>query len=199
MYIIGADECGMGSWAGPVCVGAVCAPENWHLLGLNDSKQVTKRNREKLSEQLWAQQKAGNIFVSVKMMPNTDIDSQGVAICQKQLFVDTINSCYEQYAGQDVIAVVDGCLVLNKAILKPVYKSIVKADTKISTVMAASIIAKVHRDSYMTEQAKLYPAYDFAKNAGYHSIKHVMALEKLGVTPLHRMSYKVKAYEAHKI
>lgn len=195
MHIIGADEVGYGCWAGPICVGAVCAPENWHLLGLNDSKQVTKRNREKLSEQLWAQQKAGNIIISVKMMPNTDIDSQGVAVCQRQLFVDTINSCYTQYAGQDVVAVVDGCLVLNKAILKPTYKSVVKADTTVSTVMAASIVAKVYRDNYMAEQAKLYPEYDFAQNAGYRSPKHLKALRSLGKTPLHRLSYKIKELE----
>lgn len=194
-WIIGADEVGYGAWCGPICVGAVCAPENWHLLGLNDSKQVTKRNREKLSEQLWAQQKAGNIFISVKMLANTEIDTQGVAVCQRQLFIDTINSCYEQYAGQDVIAIVDGCLVLNKAILKPNYKSVVKADTKISTVMAASIIAKVHRDNYMAEQGRLYPEYDFGQNAGYRSPKHLKALRALGKTPLHRLSYKIKELE----
>ncbi len=196
-YIIGADEVGYGCWAGPICVGAVCAPENWHMLGLNDSKQVTKKNREKLSEQLWAQHKAGNIFISVKMLPNTEIDLQGVAVCQKQLFVDTINSCYAQYVGQDIVAIVDGCLVLNQAILKPNYKSVVKADTKISTVMAASILAKVHRDSYMTMQSKIYPEYDFTHNVGYRSLKHEMALENLGPTPIHRMSYKVKAYQTY--
>lgn len=189
--IIGADEVGYGCWAGPLCVGAVRAPEDWHLLGLNDSKQVTKRNREKLATQLWKLHDSGEIFISIVLASNQEIDREGVAAVQRRLFVEAINCCYLESAT----AIVDGTLVLNKAILRVPYQSIIKADTKISTVMAASIVAKVYRDNYMTQQAPQYPEYDLAQNVGYCSPKHQAALEKLGITPLHRTSYKVKAYK----
>lgn len=190
-WIIGADECGYGCWAGPICVAAVRAPENWHIPGLNDSKKLSAKKRESLSERLWELHRSGDIFISVMQGTNHDIDKKGVAVIQKKLFVEVINDC----KADDTTAIVDGTLSLS-SLLVP-YQSMVKADAKISAVMAASIVAKVYRDQWMYRQHELYPEYDFINNVGYRSEKHEAALIKLGSTPLHRMSYKVKAYEQY--
>lgn len=192
--IIGADEVGLGSWAGPICVAAVMAPEEWHLKGIGDSKKVTKRNRITLSKLLWEQHQAGKIFISVEMRPNTLIDREGISTVQKALFVQTINACSASRKVESCRAIVDGTLILNKVALSVPYSSLIGADGKISTCMAASIVAKVHRDTYMQLQHSTYPEYDFLHNVGYRSLKHEAALKKLGPTPLHRMSYKVKCY-----
>lgn len=184
--IIGADEVGYGSWAGPLCVAAVRAPEDWHLAGLNDSKKLSRKNRELLSQQLWALHHSGDILISVTTACNQQIDREGVAVVQKKLFLEVINHC----ACESATAIVDGKLVLNKALLKVPYRSMIKADSSVSTVMAASIIAKVYRDALMYEQDSIYPGYDFINNVGYGTKKHQTGLKQLGPSKIHRMSYK---------
>lgn len=185
-FLIGADEVGYGSWAGPICVAAVRAPTEWHLAGLNDSKKLSRKNRELLSQQLWTLHHSGDISISVADACNQQIDRDGVAVVQRRLFLEVINNC----ACESATAVVDGKLILNKAILKVPYRSVIKADSTVSTVMAASIVAKVHRDTFMYQQEVIYPGYDFLHNVGYGTAKHQAGLKQLGPSKIHRMSYK---------
>lgn len=188
-YIIGADEVGYGCWAGPLCVAAVGALATWHLPGLNDSKKLSRKKREQLSSQLWELSDSGIIRISLRMASNKEIDTEGVSQVQKRLFLESINACVDKELN-DSSAIVDGTLILNQAILCVPYQSLIQADSKISTVMAASIVAKVHRDTYMRGQDLLFPEFDFINNVGYGTVKHRAALAVHGPTHLHRMSYR---------
>lgn len=185
-FLIGADEVGYGAFAGPICVAAVRAPEDWHLAGLNDSKKLSRKNRELLSQQLWMLHHAGDISISVADACNQQIDRDGIAVIQRRLFLEVINDC----ACESATAIVDGKLILNKAILKVPYRSVIKADSTVSTVMAASIVAKVYRDAFMYGQDSIYPGYDFINNVGYETKKHQAGLKQLGPSKIHRISYK---------
>jgi ribonuclease HII len=189
---IGADEVGYGSWAGPLCIAAVWAPRTWVLDGLNDSKKLSKKARETLSKHLWMQHDARQITAVVKMVTNKKLDAVGVAEALKALYVEVINECHTYRFRQDStpLTIIDGTVKLDKKLLTTPYQSVVKADAKYPAVMAASIIAKVHRDNFMLSKDVCYPEFDFKNNVGYGTKKHKEALEKLGPTPLHRMSYE---------
>ncbi len=138
---------------------------------------------------------SGDILISVATACNKQIDREGIAVVQRKLFLEVINNC----ACETATAIVDGKLVLNKAILKVPYQSIIKADSSVSTVMAASIVAKVYRDAFMYIQDSIHTGYDFINNVGYGTKKHQEGLKKLGPTKIHRMSYKpLMSYEALK-
>lgn len=191
-YVIGADECGYGSWAGPLCIAAVMAPSDWTMPGLKDSKKLSEKKRDAISLKLWKEHHDGTIQIVIGLMPSKSIDMVGLATAQRSLFVDTINGCvnFNEHDSNTIEAIVDGKLVLDQTKLLVQYKSVIKADDAYPTVMAASIVAKVYRDTIMKREDAAYPGYDFANNVGYGTPKHYDGLVRLGACPLHRMSYK---------
>lgn len=188
-FIIGCDEVGYGCGAGSLYVCGVKAPVDWKIEGLNDSKKLSPSKREKIYQRLLIEKENNNIdwFISIKT--NNQIDQFGLGVMLKEAYNDAINRLYSENCN----IIMDGVIKLNNTnIPSEKIQSIVKADTKIPSVMAASIIAKVSRDSYMNEMDKIYPNYNWKNNKGYLTSDHLDAIRKFGLCDLHRKSYKIK-------
>lgn len=180
--IVGCDECGYGSWAGALFVGGVRAPKDWSFAGLNDSKKLTPKKREALREPLLKLASDNVIAYHLAERSNIEIDKVGVAKALKDAYIEVFDALYQQ----DCLIICDGNLKFD---VSYDWVSVVKADNKYATVMAASILAKTYHDEKMKLLHKDYPQYGWDHNVGYHSSDHVEALNKYGPSPLHRMSY----------
>jgi ribonuclease HII len=183
-FVIGSDEVGYGCFAGSVCVGAVKATINWNMLGLNDSKKLSPKKREVMRQKLLTDP---DITYHIAERSSTYIDQVGIAVALKEAYIE----CFRTLFTADCLVIVDGTLKFEPQV-QQLYcpQSIIKADTKIPTVMAASILAKTHRDEQMRELHKLYDGYDWQNNMGYGTAKHLEGIKKHGLTPLHRLSYE---------
>ncbi|HEX4662226.1 MAG TPA: ribonuclease HII [Candidatus Saccharimonadales bacterium] len=175
--LVGIDEVGRGCLAGPLCVAAVALGSHT-IEGLTDSKMLTKKRREILSYQIKQQANGIGIgWISAKL-----IDEIGMSAALKRAAttaVRHIQAPFEQIIIDGTIRLVDDPRVITMK----------KADLLIPTVSAASIIAKVARDAYMTRVHSLFPDYGFADHVGYGTAKHFAALRTHGPSPLHRMSF----------
>ena len=186
--ILGIDEVGRGPWAGPLVVGAVILGGT-EIEGLNDSKKLTKKRREALDEVIREQAAAWALgWVSAGELDDVGM-SQALRLATRRAVKQIQSQCKEKNLAFDEI-IIDGTVnFLADTALERYVTVMAKADGLIPSVSAASIIAKVARDQYMTEQDVVYPGYGFASNAGYGVAKHRAAIERLGVTPLHRLSF----------
>lgn len=186
-FIIGSDEVGYGCLAGPIMVGAVRAPRDWNLEGLNDSKKLSEKKRDIMFAKLKELSLKGEIDYWVSERQAVCIDNIGLAPAQKECYLESIKNVWDD----DCTVILDGLLKLpGDQIDLSKVTSLVKADTYVPTVMAASILAKVCRDKYMRAQHAYYPQYHFDSNVGYGSPKHMAALQEHGPCVLHRHSYK---------
>lgn len=181
--ILGIDEVGRGPWAGPLVVGAVIL--GCEIEGITDSKKLTAKRRIELDTEIRAKAKA----VALGWVYPDEIDTLGLApalelACKRALEeIDTLGVAYHEI-------IIDGMVNLLKNTAKGRFVTTMKkADLLVPSVGAASIIAKVARDNYMKEQAENYPQYGFGSHVGYGTAAHVAAIEKHGVTPLHRLSF----------
>ena len=189
--VIGCDEVGYGPLAGPLVVCGVKAPEGWNLEGLNDSKKLSEKKRRAMGDALSILISNKIISFHMAIRSNIDIDKYGVALMLKDSYVEVFHKLGEH---QPILIIVDGNLKFDTPGLDAyTIKTMVKADTQIPTVMAASIIAKNYRDTYMSTVHLLHPMYGWDSNAGYGSKDHIAAIRKYGLSPLHRRSYKVKS------
>lgn len=186
--ILGIDEVGRGPWAGPLVVGAVILG-GADIEGLNDSKKLTKKRREALDGEIREQAAAWALgWVSAGELDDVGM-SQALRLATRRAVKQIQSQCKEKDLAFDEI-IIDGTInFLADTALERYVTVMAKADGLIPSVSAASIIAKVARDQYMTEQDAVYPGYGFASNAGYGVAKHRAAIERLGVTPLHRLSF----------
>ena len=186
--ILGIDEVGRGPWAGPLVVGAVILG-GAEIEGLNDSKKLTKKRREALDEVIREQAAAWALgWVSAGELDDVGM-SQALRLATRRAVKQVQAQCKEKNLAFDKI-IIDGTVnFLADTALERYVTVMAKADGLIPSVSAASIIAKVARDNFMVEQDVVYPGYGFASNAGYGVAKHRMAIERLGVTPLHRLSF----------
>lgn len=176
--IVGIDEVGRGCWAGPLVAGAVILREP--ILGLRDSKKLSKLQREKLAAQIYKQGTVGLGWVE----PH-EIDEIGLA---KAVELAMQRALAEVTQDFDEI-IIDGNV--NYFPYDPRAKAVIKADDSIPAVSAASIVAKVARDEYMATKAhELFPMYEFGKHVGYGTRLHIEMLKLHGVSSLHRKSYK---------
>ncbi len=174
----GVDEVGRGPLAGPVVAAAVILDPDNPIEGLADSKKISKKRREQLSEEIM--QKA--LAWSIARAEVEEIDE--INILQASLLA--MSRAVAALPISPDHALVDG----NK--LPPLNctaDAIVKGDDKIPAISAASIIAKVARDREMAEMELQYPGYGFSKHSGYPTKAHMQALKELGVTPIHRRSF----------
>lgn len=175
--IVGLDEVGRGSIAGPVTVGACILPEFLPIEFLNDSKKLTPRRREKVAEEL----RAAGVSYAIRSVSPQDIDAIGIAGALRRAMREAL----EALEGRFDTVLIDG----NPLGVGAHEISIVKGDAKIACISAASVLAKVARDEYMSQQAELYPEYAWDSNKGYASAAHIEAIRVHGLTPLHRSTF----------
>ena len=179
--ILGIDEVGRGPWAGPLVVGAVVLG-NSTIDGLTDSKKLSAKRRLTLDE-LIRKTAAG---YGLGWVHANEIDEIGLPAALKLATIRAVEQVSTPYSQ----IIVDGTINFLKDTGKGRYVTTMKkADLLIPAVSAASIIAKVARDTFMAEQDNVYPGYNFTSHVGYGTVGHRQAIQKLGVTPLHRLSY----------
>jgi ribonuclease HII len=188
-YIIGIDECGYGALAGPLVIGAVRSPKNWNWKSLNDSKKLSEKKRVEIEAQIRA---SGDITFAISFYDANKLDSfaakgKNIGNALRELYANAI----EQLDTNNCLIVLDGIHTIEGID----HVSLPKADSLVPAVMAASVIAKVYRDNRMVELSKYYPNFEFNDNKGYPTAKHIEALEKFGLSAIHRRSYKVKSLE----
>lgn len=179
--ILGIDEVGRGPWAGPLVVGAVVLG-GVTIEGLTDSKKLTKKRREALVPIIKQQASAWALgWVSANELDQIGM-SEALKLATRRA-VEQIKAPYSEI-------IIDGTINFLADTGKGKYVTCLpKADLLVPSVSAASVLAKVARDDYMTEQDAIYPGYNFKSHAGYGVAAHRAAIEKLGVTPLHRLSF----------
>ncbi len=178
-FICGIDEAGRGPLAGPVVVGAVILPENSFIEGVNDSKKISEKKRERIYEQIIEEALA----YSVGIVDQKTIDEINILNATKlgvKLALEGLNQ------RPDVI-MVDA--LNNMDTLGIPYISVVKGDAKNYCIAAASIIAKVTRDRIMRQLDEVYPIYGFSKNKGYGTAEHIRIIKENGPCILHRKSF----------
>ena len=178
-FIAGVDEVGRGPLAGPVVAAAVVFPRGVPLPCVNDSKQLTESAREELREEICA---IPEVQIGIGEADVATIDLMNILNATHL----AMRRAVEQLKKADFV-LVDGRRV--KGLPLP-SRAIVKGDAKSASIAAASIVAKVHRDHLMIELDKLYPGYGFAEHKGYGTAQHLEALRTLGVTPIHRRSFR---------
>lgn len=176
-YICGVDEVGRGPLAGPVTCAAVIMPLDRLIDGVNDSKKVSKNKRERLAALI----KENAVAYNVVSYSNEDIDRMNILAATKACMSDAIMG----------LAVAPDVVLVDAVKLDIPYRTeaIVHGDALSYSIAAASIIAKVERDAFMTEMAEKYPEYDFASNVGYGTAKHIAALKEFGPTEIHRKTF----------
>jgi ribonuclease HII len=179
MVTVGIDEVGRGCWAGPLVACAVILSSP--IVGLRDSKKLSKLRREKLAAII--QDEA--VAIGLGWVWPKDIDKYGISISVKMAMRQALTAIQIQY--DEVI--IDGNI--NYLPDEPKARALIKADDIVPAASAASIIAKVARDEYMTTiAAKKFPEYIFEKHVGYGTALHIQKLADYGVTEIHRKSYK---------
>lgn len=177
-YICGVDEVGRGPLAGPVVCAAVIMPLDKLVEGVDDSKKIGKKKREIIAEKILDCAVACRICrIEREIIDEINI-LQATRLCMK--------NAVEGLSVKPDFVLTDGNMTLDISVPQT---SIIKGDAKSYTIGAASIVAKVYRDNIMKEYAALYPQYGFETNAGYGSRAHIEAIEKYGLTPIHRRSF----------
>ena len=177
-YICGVDEVGRGPLAGPVVCAAVIMPLDKLVEGVDDSKKIGKKKREIIAEKILDCAVACRICrVEREIIDEINI-LQATRLCMK--------NAVEELSVKPDFVLTDGNMTLDISVQQT---SVIKGDAKSYTIGAASIVAKVYRDNIMKEYAALYPQYGFETNAGYGSRAHIEAIEKYGLTPIHRRSF----------
>ncbi len=177
----GCDEAGRGALAGPVFAAAVILPNDFYHPLLNDSKQLSLKQREFLrpiieeSATAWA----------VESIDATMIDKINIL----RASIMAMHLAIEKLIIKPEFLIIDGNRFYNYK--ETPFKCIVKGDSKYASIAAASVLAKTHRDEYMLKIADEYPQYEWNKNMAYPTKKHREAIAKYGPSPYHRMSYKL--------
>ena len=177
--VAGVDEVGRGPLAGPVCAAAVVLDPDNIPDGLNDSKQLTEKQRDALFDILMA-----SADVSIAEATVAEIEEHNIL---RASHIAMVRAVAGLSAPADFI-LIDGNMVPRG--LNTPNQTIVKGDTRSLSIAAASIVAKVWRDRLMVDLAQQHPGYGWETNAGYSTPVHKKALLKLGVTPHHRRTFK---------
>lgn len=182
-FVCGVDEAGRGPLAGPVCAAAVILPENCDLPSLDDSKKLTEKKREALYDLICGNAVSfGIAFASVEEIEELNILSAALL---------AMNRAIAQLDPAPDLALIDGNTT--RDIVVPA-RAIIGGDGKCACIAAASVLAKVTRDQYMTELSSVYPQYGFDRHKGYGTKAHYAAVDEYGLCPAHRPSFFKKYY-----
>ena len=177
----GIDEAGRGPLAGPLCAAAAVFPRGYENPEIYDSKALSEKKREELFDVI----RKDALWYEISVIPVEEIDRLNIYRADQKAF-----EALAEHSGADII--------LTDAMPLPGFKKpvidLVKGDQKSISIAAASILAKVTRDRIMKEYDALYPEYGFAKNKGYGTKQHMDAIEKYGITPIHRRSFAPVRY-----
>ena len=173
--ICGVDEAGRGPLAGPVCAAAVILPRGLEIEGLNDSKKLSEKQRERLFSVICERA----LYHAEAFATVDEIESLNIL---GATFL-AMNRAIAALGVSPGLALIDGNRC--KEIDVPA-RAVVKGDGKCADIAAASVLAKVTRDRYMLEKAALYPQYGFEKHKGYGTKAHYAAIREYGLCPLHR-------------
>lgn len=172
--ILGVDEAGRGPMAGPLVVGGVIFPEDFYDDRINDSKKLTEKKREALYDLIIE----NALSYQIEVLSVEEVDTLNVYEASRTGMKRIVESLEPDFTLSDAMPLGD-----------IPHLSIIKGDAKSLSIGAASILAKVTRDRIMKEYGKQYPEYGFEKHKGYVTKVHKEALEKYGVTPIHRKSF----------
>ena len=182
--ICGVDEAGRGPLCGPVVAGAVILKKDEFIEGINDSKKLSEKKREKLFDEI----KEKAIAVGVGIVYQEEIDEINILNATKK----AMKMAVENLEVKPDFVLIDG----NQNVkLEMKSEPVVKGDALSISIAAASIIAKVTRDRMLIEDDKKYPEYGFAKHKGYGTKAHIEAIKKYGLCPLHRKTFCKKFVE----
>lgn len=180
MTVTGVDEVGRGCLAGPVVAAAVVFdPTHIPIPKVNDSKQVDKQTRELLAIQIKTQAKA----VGIGQVEATEIDTIGIVAAISKAMKQAVTHVKPQ------VLFVDGPLTLGLNLVCSQVFPIIRGDGLVYSIAAASIVAKVYRDSLMRQLAVQYPDYGWDTNVGYGTKLHLETIRSHGLTPHHRRSF----------
>ena len=180
-YIIGADEVGRGSFAGPICAAAVKI--NYSHLGLLTNVKDSKKLSAKKREEIFSMVEENNIEYSFNESSNNFIDQFGIKNANEKVLTDSISDIY---TGNEIVYVDHFKINDFKSI------SVVRGEDNCRAIALASIIAKVLRDNLMIKFSEKYPEYSFEKNKGYGTKDHREAISKYGLSNIHRKSFSLK-------
>lgn len=176
----GCDEAGRGCLAGPVVAAAVILPENFQCELLNDSKQLSEKQRNQL--RLIIEKEA--LVWAVAEVDNHEIDKINILNAS----ILAMHRAIDKLSLRPEFIIVDGNKF--KSYQDTPHKTIVKGDSKYLSIAAASVLAKTHRDELMYELDKQFPEYDWKQNKAYPTRKHKAAIREFGVTDYHRLTFK---------
>ena len=180
-YIAGVDEAGRGPLAGPVYAAAVILPPDIRLDGINDSKKLSPKKREALFDEITEKAIAYSIFP----VDEKTIDEINILRATYMAMNGAVNSL----STKPDYVIIDGNSIKDMVIP---HETIVKGDAKSISIAAASVLAKVARDRYITEMSEIYPEYGFEKHKGYGTKEHTDAILKYGASPIHRKTFLKK-------
>lgn len=178
-HVAGADEAGRGCWAGPIVAGAVILPVGFEPKKVRDSKTLSPKQREAMFVYITT----NAVAWAVGVVSSEDIDRHGISPANKLAIALALRKLHIQPDAVLIDAVKIECGD------KPV-KAVIDGDATILSIAAASIVAKVVRDSLMQGEHRLYPEYGFAGHKGYGTKEHASAIHKHGLTPIHRRSFQ---------
>ena len=178
----GSDEAGRGCYAGPVFAAAVILPRDFYHPLLNDSKQVSAENRERLKPII----ESTAIAWAVASVDNDEIDQINIL----RASIKAMHLAIEQLNPQPKLLLIDGNRFVTYKKLR--HHCIIKGDGIYASIAAASILAKTYRDNYMQQLHQEYPQYGWNTNKGYGTLEHRTAIEKHGLCKYHRRSYQIE-------
>lgn len=181
--ICGVDEAGRGPLAGPVFAAAVILPLDYEIDGINDSKKLSEKKREQLFDEIIEHA----IAYSIKSCDNKTIDE--INILQATMLA--MKNAVEDLSTVPDIAYIDGNRLPNVNIPA---ECIIKGDAKSANIAAASILAKVSRDRFMSELDSKYPEYCFSKHKGYPTKLHYEKIREYGISDIHRITFLKKMH-----
>lgn len=194
-FIAGMDEVGRGPLAGPVYAACVVLPEDFSVLGVDDSKKLSEKKRLQLDEEIRQQALAVGIGVSTP----AEIDDINILEATKRAmtrsFCQANQQLSERFLGTQIEYLLIDALELEEVDVP--QEGIIHGDANAISIAAASILAKVARDAYMVEMDQQYPGYAFAQNKGYGTRAHYDGIRAQGVTPIHRRSFLKNFQEKH--